>query len=187
MRKLLKNKIKGKSGFTLAETLLAVLIMLMVSAIVVAGIPAAKNAYENVVLGSNADVLLSTAISSLRNELGIAKNIKVNGNEIQYYNEARGAISKIRLGNDPSNSSISNTILLQRYAKEEGDDGIGINGPEERLVSGIASTDKLYVTYRSVVNNVETNGTIDFSDVAVKRDDSVLAQCPSLSIRVIYN
>ena len=36
-----RKKARSRSGFTLAETLLAVLILLMVSAITAAGIPAA--------------------------------------------------------------------------------------------------------------------------------------------------
>ena len=54
------NKLKRKSGFTLAETLLAVLILLPVSGIVETGIHVARNIYQKVVIGANAQALLST-------------------------------------------------------------------------------------------------------------------------------
>ena len=38
-----KSKLKSRSGFTLAETLLAILILLLVSSIVAQGIPVARN------------------------------------------------------------------------------------------------------------------------------------------------
>ena len=55
---MLKNKIRSARGFTLAETRLAVIILLLAAAIVATGIPAARNAYEKVVLASNAEILL---------------------------------------------------------------------------------------------------------------------------------
>ena len=39
----IKEKLKNRSGFTLAETLLAVLILLLVSVIVANGIPVARD------------------------------------------------------------------------------------------------------------------------------------------------
>ena len=68
MKKIIYRKHHAIHGFTLAETLLAVLILLMVSSIVAAGIPSARRAYEKVVLASNAEVLLSTTITTLRHE-----------------------------------------------------------------------------------------------------------------------
>ena len=49
MEQRIIRKLRSNDAFTLAETLLAILILLMVSAIVAAGIPVAKNAYEKVV------------------------------------------------------------------------------------------------------------------------------------------
>jgi len=66
---------KNRGGFTLAETLIAVLILLMVAGIVAAGIPAASNALTKAVDASHAQLLLSTTMTSLRNELGSARSI----------------------------------------------------------------------------------------------------------------
>ena len=61
MRKA-KSKLKDSRGFSLAETLLAVLILLLVSVVVATGMPAVTNAYNKVVLGANAKTMLSTAV-----------------------------------------------------------------------------------------------------------------------------
>ena len=174
---MLKNKIKSKGGFTLAETLLAVLIMVLVAGIVAGGIPAARNAYEKVVIASNAELLLSTTISALRNELGTAKDIVPDGTTITYFNETRGAASKIYLGTGPQ------TILLQRYVQLN---GIGQNSTPVWLVSESASTKQLYVTYDSVSYS-ETNGIITFTALQVINVNTgrTLTKVDQVSIRVL--
>ena len=145
----------------MAETLLAVLILLMVSSIVAAGIPSARRAYEKVVLASNAEVLLSTTITTLRNELGNAMDVKVNGNDITYYNTARGATSKISLDKVLATSpDTEKTIVLYRYFG----DYVYNSAAEKIAMSSSSSKDKdLYVTYTSVVCQ---NGIITFSGVS---------------------
>ena len=185
MEKNTWKKLHIDKGFTLAETLLAVLILLMVTAIVATGIPVAKNAYEKVVLASNAEVLLSTTISSLRNELGTAQNVKTQTSEsgeeadsvITYYNAARGASSKLFV------EETDKVIMLQRYFSEE---GLSADYDAAPLVSSKTSTQDLYVTYSSVSYDND-NGIVTFSGLSVNRTSGAegLASRDNLSIRVI--
>ncbi len=180
MKNIFKNKIKGKSGFTLAEVLIAMLILLMVSAIVAAGIPSAKNAYEKMVLSSNAEVLLSTTVSALRNELGPATDISVaSGNkEITYYNGTRGSLSKIELGDVTAGAADKKTIMIQRYVTEGGQSSDPV-----RLISKTASTADLYATYSGVTYN---DGIVTFKDLEIKRESGgTLSKLDFISIRVI--
>lgn len=55
---------------------MAVLILLMVSTIVATGMPAAREAYQKVVLTANAQTLLSTAVNALRDEIGTAWDVR---------------------------------------------------------------------------------------------------------------
>lgn len=172
-----ESRLKKKTGFTLAETLLAVLIMLMVSSIVAAGIPAAKNAYEKVVLASNAEVLMSTAVSALRNELGTAKDISLADNQtgsvlgttITYFNAERRAMSRLYVQD--------NNIMLLRYYFDGNeftmDTGV-VPGPE-RLIPEKTATGDLQVKYDSVVYD-PAKGTITFSGFEVMRGSTVLVQ-----------
>ncbi len=185
----IKKKIRGSRGFTLVEALTAILIMLMASSIVVAGIPAARNAYEKVVVASNAEVLLSTTITTLRNELGMADEIELgsgdSAGEITYYNPSVGAYSKISPapagGTDPEG-----TILLSRYAAPPGAAASEASSAPRRLVSKEASTAELYVTYGSVTYNADA-GIITFEDLKVLKEKGNvrLAGRPALSIRLI--
>ncbi len=180
MKNIFKNKIKGKSGFTLAEVLIAMLILLMVSAIVAAGIPSAKNAYEKMVLSSNAEVLLSTTVSALRNELGPATDISVaSGNkEITYYNGTRGSLSKIELGDVTAGAADKKTIMIQRYVTDGGKSSDPV-----RLISKTASTADLYATYSGVTYN---DGIVTFKDLEIKRESGgTLSKLDFISIRVI--
>ena len=173
--KRIKQIIQDSTGFTLAETLLAILILLMVSTIVATGIPAAKNAYEKVVLASNAEVLLSTTMSELRNELGTARDVDVTNNVITYRNSYTSSESKLFKssgGDEPAG-----TIMLQRYAGEGGSKAL-------RLVSEKAS-DGLYVLYGTVDYNSST-GIVTFHNLQVMRKSSAnpLAEMDSFPIRV---
>ena len=74
-----KNEKRNRGGFTLAETLVAVLILAIVAGIVAGGIPAARNALERAVDASHSQLLLSTTMTSLRNELATASSVTCLG------------------------------------------------------------------------------------------------------------
>ena len=94
------KKLKSRAGFTLAETLLAVMILMLVSSIVVSGMPVAKNAYEKVVLASNAEAFLSTAAQALRDELGTAWNVEYADGALTYFSADTGMRCKLYKGAD---------------------------------------------------------------------------------------
>lgn len=105
-----KNRIRNRKGFTLAETMLAVLILVLVSSIVAAGMPAAKRAYEKVVLAGNSELLLSTAVSTLRDELGTAWDVQsATGGGVIYFSADTGNRSKLYVD--------AGTIKLMEYSE----------------------------------------------------------------------
>ena len=97
MGERIRRKAHSQAGFTLAETLMAVLIMLMVSGVVAGGIPLAQRAYTRVLDAANAQVLLSTTVTALRRELGTAGNIEINedGEVLTYVSAKTGAYSAL--------------------------------------------------------------------------------------------
>ena len=166
--KRVERKIKNSAGFTLAEMLLAVMILLMASAIVATGIPSARNAYEKFVLASNAELLLSTAMNELRNELGTATGIEVTGNVITYTNSFTGTKSQISKSDDG--------IMRQRV--------VGMDSTKALLVSEVAATGGLRVTYDTVTKN---NGAVVFTGLSVKRPTGTanLTTPRTFSIRIL--
>ena len=97
--KSIKRKLKSQKGFTLAEVLITVLILLMVSSVMAGGIPAAANAYTKAVDAANAQALLSTTVNALRSELSNAWDVSSSGNKIIYYSSDTGSQAKIYLKN----------------------------------------------------------------------------------------
>ena len=94
------RKLRGRGGFTLAETLLAVLILLLVSLVVATGMPAVTNAYNKVILGANAKVMLSTAITALHDEVGTAWDVKEIDGGLSYFSASTGAKTKLTKDSD---------------------------------------------------------------------------------------
>ncbi len=203
IKEKLKQKLNSRSGFTLTEMLLATIILLLVSLIVATGIPVAREAYEKVVLASNADIILSTTISSFRNELGMAyvepeigsitalSDGTAASNTIIYYNVNRGAYSALFIAPDGYGN---NTIFLQRYTgydpinKVIGATGIGFNSPIDRLIY-IAEKDAknhIYVTFQSATPDDATNPqVITFNYLKVMHGADVIASRDKVSIRVV--
>ena len=184
-KKIHERKLKKCRGFTLAETLLAIMILLMVSTIVATGIPAAKAAYEKVILASNAEVLLSTTISTLQNELGTAQDIDTPSGDsntiITYLNPSRGIPSKIYVDG-------TNRIQFLRYFSADGLIDEDYSVPKQ-LITTQAETSDLLVTYDSAAYNKGT-GILTISNLAVYLNSdtaksSPLTQRDSLLIRPI--
>lgn len=185
-RKKITRKLNSSSAFSLAETLVAILIMLMVSAIVAGGIPAARNAYEKIMKAADAEVMMSTAISTLRNELGTATKVKAASNSLIYFSEAVEASSRISKGKyDFTKGKLSGkseeTIKYQKYAKtfEEQE----TESTPVLLISEEASGGDLYVSYDDVDYK---NGIVTFKNLNVydEKDDKVTGR-NTLSIRVM--
>lgn len=200
-------RLRDSRAFTLAEALIAVLIMLLVTGIVAAGIPAAARAYNRVVMASNAEVLLSTTMSALRNELALAKDIDIQdnsdyvaakngvktGTRIIYYNPQTGAKSRITKGTGGN----SKDIMYERYAadgiiidgsKATGDAATAYGAPPERFMSEEVSdkNKELHINYTDVSYN-ETTGIVVFTGLTVtdKNGDATPAVRDTYSIRII--
>lgn len=186
MRAKVKRVLRSNGGFTLAELMLTILILVMVSVVVANGIPAARNAYEKVVLASNAEVLLSTAVSTLRNELGTAQNVKLGTDEaaqegtiLTYRSMARGAYSRIFVEQGKG-------IRFQRYYTDSTIDIPVPPSDAEPLISEKTATADLYVTYTSAEYNPETHIiTIHNLSVDRRNGSTGLATRESLAIRVL--
>jgi len=193
------RKLRARSGFTLAETLLAVLILLLVSVIVASGMPAVTNAYNKVVLGANAKVMLSTAITALHDEIGTAwevENPPVSATDdtpdttkLMYFNASTGAKSELSL-----DTTDHNAIQIQDYVSLSDDliHGTGYTpGTAYHLVADKSSG--MYVTYTSIAYNKDTGiVTVTGLKVCKKSDDTKLVeyagangQAKAFTIRVI--
>ena len=176
-----REKQRRSAGFSLAETLLAVIILLLVSGIVAAGMPAAKTAYEKVVLASNAEVMLSSAESALREELGTAWGIQLEGErKVTYYSAVTGTRSSMIIDNEG--------IWVQEYVQ---DDLTPIPTgfiSDQYTVTGETTKRELvhdpggfFVTAGGFSLSGET---VTVSNLAVKSGEAELAKIDSMPIKV---
>jgi len=185
-------KIESKTGFSLAETLVALIIILLVSSIIAAGMPAAQRALVNVRESANAQMFLSTTLNELRNELATASSINANGNEITYVNPVTGN-SKIEFDAAADGGKFVITSYMDLNA-----DGSLSGGYTRPLVSNAARTEKLSINFETGVvpfpnsssNSAYTEGAsfITVSGFGVKSSlagDAVLADVDEYIINVI--
>jgi type II secretory pathway pseudopilin PulG len=176
-----KNQKRNRGGFTLAETLIAVLILTMVAGIVAGGIPAARNALDKAVDTSHSQLLLSTTMTSLRNELAMARSITCASEpddddesvaedpaarKIISYVDSSGAVCTLQSEDDgiyvakEASPDISSDVYHPRI-------------PQRLLVSEQAATKNLYAAFTSASYN---NGIVKIEGLKVckKQGDSEL-------------
>lgn len=171
---------RSVAGFTLTEMLVTTLILSLVATLMATGIPVAIDTYQKIVKTSNAQLALSTTVSSIKSELGLATDGKVvavsTGGEssvykIYYYSLNEGCW--ISIGN-PEEGSGPRGLVKQYYKGlptagtdvedlEPDGDGIPIVSNETIAVSNEATTDALQV----VLTAAMPEGKID-EEVGVK-------------------
>ena len=193
----MRRKLLSRRGFTLAELMMTVLILVMVTAVVASGVPLAANAYSRVVDTANAQVLLSTAMTALRGALSTARNVSMgNADEagkclsVSYYSPDTG-YTTLSCGYDAGAGK--SLIMLEPYqnfdpaSQEYTPAGAGYTRP---LVSAKAITDTLQIRFTDIRYE---NGLFTISGLQVLRGDTVLAEAPAegaeqgiFYIRVVY-
>ena len=170
-----RARIRSSRGFTLAETLMAILILLMVTAIVAAGVPTAANALNKAVEASHAQVLLSTTMTALRDELTTAKNIDYDASSKTItYTDDEGVSSQI--------TSTDDGIHLKKIIKEAS--GTDPETSIDRLlVSQKAATSDLRAGFTGVT--ISDSGVLTISGLTVKRGNgSTIADLDDLEFKI---
>ena len=192
MRMNRNRRKRRKSGFTLSETLIAILILLMVSAIVAGAIPTASNVYIKTVDAANAQLLLSTTITKLRDELSTAKRVvSYSASSIEIYNE-HGARKIVVVEKASSYPEGINSPGVWVYPENTDATSDATYGSPYRLVSQQAATSDMYVSleFTGVSGGVITIGSDQEGSTAkiqVKKENtgnSVLAEQKKFSVRI---
>ena len=174
MKRILQ-KLKRTSGFTLTETLAVVIILLLVSGVVAAGMPVAANAYTKVVDSGNAQVLFSTTMTALREELSTATEIETTTKDgkilLNYYRSARyGVLARL--------SNSDDGIMLGYYYKQKNDSDeyeyVSYGDDYVRPLVSTAAATGLTVGYKAIEYD-ETNKLFTVKGLVVKKGSQVLA------------
>lgn len=163
-------------GFTLAETILAMLIMGFVGLIVTGALSTALNTYQKIVEKANAELLLSTTISELRSELDRAEQMTLKtGNKLDKY---RSSTSAWRSLSNQEQKGIQVTEF-KGYVPTGPKADTASHDPQQ-LVSEAAATSKLYAAFGSITYD-KSKGVFTITGLKVYRkgDNKVMAEVAS--------
>lgn len=160
---MIRYNTRKKAGFTLAETLLAMMLLLIASALLATGIPVAFNAYKKVTLTAEANVLISTTMTELRDKLAFSENISVDDSKkIITFTSNNGRDYSLKF-DATVNGLYVNDLTENDYNPESGGTYIS---DSHLLVSDEAAAKDLCVDYASV----EKDGDVlIFSNLGVYR------------------
>lgn len=195
--RVIRKKLTKRKGFSLAETLIAILILLMVSSIVAAAIPTASKVYMKTVDAANAQVLLSTVMTELRNELSdaVIESPKAGAEgpatTITYINGNGGyrELSLVSTGNIEQRGIL---LTIRKLDPATGQITTSTASTDKRmLVNSTAATGDLVVSYTGV--SFADDGVLTFTGLSVTKmtknsegavvEGPVLANCTSFAIR----
>lgn len=161
------KKIKKKKGFTLVESLVAILILVLLSSVAANAVFSAISTYSNIVDSANAQLLLSTTISEIRDELSTATDIEASYSSFTYTSSITGDRNCIQ--------NSSKGIAIVEY--------LGIEEKQERerlLVSIPAASKNLICSYKEVQYN---DGILAIYDINVKRNGVVIAHLDEYMVK----
>lgn len=121
MIRLWKKIAKSKAGFSLAETLLVVLLLALLGSAITGGLRAALNAHRKVLRRENAEILADTMLSTLKTEL--------QGSE-------RLGQAAVNVGNDQEDQGPVTVFLSHSKSKLDGMQiGFWVNSSGRLMVS----------------------------------------------------
>ena len=134
----IKNQIRNRQGYSLTELLMVILILGLIAASIGGGVTAVRDAYEKVTLRANAETILSTTVTAMRDELAYAEKIDSGDNPAFYSGNSHTYIRYINSGN-------TDGIKIQYYTGSE-EDHIE-SGEPVLLLSEKAMGGKLYTVF----------------------------------------
>ena len=189
-----KKKLSSVLGFSLIESMVCMLIVGLVSVTMVTGIQCSVHAYQKVIDEANGRVLLSTAMTMLRNELSTAEVTSVGGGALQY-KTADGEVCTLHktvtvteYQTVTENGVVRQQAVTVKKTVEDGGTATllrgGMNAP---LVDPTTATGGMQVTY----GDVSLNGKLlTFTDLHVylpeadgKTEKKVVAAVETFCVR----
>lgn len=172
MKMKLRQVPGSRRGFSLAETMVAILIMSFVGLIVTVGMMTALSVYGRIMDRANAELLLSTTLIELRDELDRAEEVVVNseGTVLRYRNSFTGwrELTNEKGPDDDVDGNetgvhTSDGLKIKEYTSYSASGDVTGKTIWNFLVSDAAATEKLYACCVDSTGNQVDHPTITFS------------------------
>lgn len=150
IRKKIRKKLNNRQGFTLAETLVTLIIVGLVTTAVASGAGILRSVYKDVTLKANAQTVMSTAITAMRNHMEFASPVdpddkenaifkdEDSGTAMSFVNASKNSTS----GNQSGNGS-AQTVYIQYYSISDSSSQNGGTSKKQVTVSKAGSPQKL--------------------------------------------
>lgn len=185
----MRKKLNGKSGLTLVEMLAATLVLVLLTLMLVTGMQMAMSAYENIIAQNEVELLLSTAVDRLSDELRYARNVKWIMAEdgkanFKYTSNSYGHNTNLTWVS--VDSAIGGGIVpgqLLAISEESGEAGYGV------LSTGAYGSEDSYKDYvfgpDTSINYDRDEGVFSFRLTAMTKDGRISASTPQIIIRCL--
>lgn len=157
----MRKKLNSESGLTLVEMLAAVVILILLGLLLNTGLQMAMSTYRAIVAQSEVELLLSTAVDAITDELRYARDVSVSGTDFTYTSDSFG--EKASFGLKDGQITVKDKRLLSTGA-------YGLNG------AYVVTEENMSIKYN------EPNFTIELT-VATK-DGAISAQTPDGGVTV---
>ena len=167
-------RLRGTAGMTLAELLIVLIILGFVTAILAAGLPTAISAYRKISDASNAQVLLSTGMTRLREELGTATEVEVleiggEPTELRYRNSSGSMACIYADYREAVTDATEPGLAIVNYASDE---IIARNASRPvRLTVKDWQDREMYLSF-SGVSYDKASGVVTFEGLSVRMTDA---------------
>lgn len=167
----MRKKLNSESGLTLVEMLAVVVILILLGLLLNTGLQMAMSTYRTIVAQSEVELLLSTAVDAISDDLRYARNVSVSGTGFTYTSDSFGADAALDLNSDG-----------QIVAK--------VGGEEKRLLStGAYGLNGAYQVKKTaedkeIVSWDETAGTFTIQMKVETTDGAISVQTPNGGVTV---
>lgn len=162
----MRKKLNSESGLTLVELLAATAILILLGLLLNTGLQMAMSTYRAITAQSEVELLLSTAVDAIADDLRYARNVSGSGGSFTYFSDSFGA----------------NTAL--EVEDNEGDKNYGqIKANGKRLLpDGAYGLNGAYLVKDMKISYTQPNFTIELT-VATK-DGAISVQTPDGGVTV---
>lgn len=173
-----RDRVRKTDGFTLAETLAAVLIMSFAGLMIVTGIVAFTRSWWKITDKANAQVYVSTLAIRMQDELEFASEVGVKGGSVVWFADDQTGYTSMFVPGTGTSSS---------FGIRRSDDSAGLaSASVEAFVPEAMGGGRMYVTYDSLTYDQNTY-VFEIKNLkaveAVDSENKVLYQVDSVKIK----
>lgn len=163
----MRKKLSSESGLTLVEMLATVVVLILLGLLLNTGLQMAMSTYRAIVAQSEVELLLSTAVDALTDELRYARNVTDGAGGVTYDSDSYG--NGVRLDVDPTDGQI------KAYQ------GTAVDG-KRVLSTGAYGLNGAYRVENMKISYTRPNFTIELT--VETKDGAVSAQTPDEGVTV---